>query len=458
MLSWETMATVPRKFDEVTVHIQRLAYGGRGVGRVNGFVVFVPDTAPGDVARVRLLKVKRSYGEGEVVAIESPSPLRTTPPCPFFGPCGGCTWQHISYETQIQVKECIVRESLEHIGGLKDLPILPIIPAPDPWGYRNKMEFTFHHEGPIGLHIRGAFDRVVDVDRCLIQSPLMNAILQEVREFVQMWKLPGYNPRSHVGFLRHLVIREGRQTGEALVVLVTSPGEFPKAQDLASTLMARHPEIKGVLRGVNPAVADAVQLSEVEVLAGRPFIYERLAGLTFKIRPETFFQTNTAQAERLVEVVTDLCELQGQEMVVDLYCGVGTFSLALARKASRVFGVEISPEAVEAARENARLNEIANAEFLAGDARTGLVALVARTGSPDVLVLDPPRSGAGRRVVRAIAMARPRRVVYVSCNPTTLASDLKLLVPMGYTIRAVQPLDLFPQTYHVECVVALDRG
>jgi 23S rRNA (uracil1939-C5)-methyltransferase len=452
------MAMALRKFDEVTVQIQRLAYGGRGVGRVDGFVVFVPDTAPGDVARVRLLKVKRSYGEGQVVAIESPSPLRTTPPCPYFGPCGGCTWQHVPYEIQTQVKESIVRESLEHIGGLKDLPILPILPAPDPWGYRNKMEFTFHQDGSIGLHMRGAFDRIVDVDRCLIQSPLMNAILHEVREFVRERKLPGYDPHVHTGFLRHLVIREGRQTGEALVLLVTSPGEFPQARELAGDLIARHPEIKGVLRGINPSVADAVQLAQVEVLAGRPFIYERITGLTFKIRPDTFFQTNTAQAERLVEVVTTLSELQGRETVVDLYCGVGTFSLALARNAGQVFGVEINPAAVEAARENARLNEIENVEFLAGDARTGLVAIASKGGHPDVLVLDPPRSGAGRRVVRVIAMAGPRRVVYVSCNPTTLASDLKLLVPMGYTVRAVQPIDLFPQTYHVECVVALDRA
>src|SRR5438445_332945 len=316
-----------RRGAEVTLGIDRLAYGGRGVGRVDGYVVFVPDTAPGDRARARLWRVKPSFAEADLVEVESPSALRTVPPCPHFGPCGGCVWQHLGYADQLRAKESIVRESLAHLARLGDVEVGPILEAADPWAYRNKMEFTFHPDGTLGLHRRGAF-----------------------------------------------------------------------------------------------------------------------------------FQTNTAQAERLIEVVEALAAVGGGQTVYDLYCGVGTFSLALARRAGKVYGLEIVTPAIDAARENAALNGIGNAEFIPGDVRRVLPDLVSRVGSPDLLVLDPPRSGAGSRVMRKIIGATPPRIVYVSCNPTTLAPDLGELVGAGYAIRRVQPMDLFPHTHHVECVAILDRG
>ncbi len=445
-----------RRGEDVVLTIDRLAYGGRGVGRVGGFVVFVSDAVPGERVRARLWRVKPGYGEADLVEVESPSPLRTVPPCPHFGPCGGCIWQHVEYTAQAAAKEEIVRQSLAHLANVRTAEVRPIIGMTSPWYYRNKMEFTFHPDGPLGLHRRGAFDRVVPINACLLQSPLSNEILTLVREFALSSGLSRYDPRDHTGLLRQVVIREGKATGEIMVGLITTAPEVPGIRDLAARLVAAVPRITSVLQGVNPGPSDGLPLAAVSVVTGRPYIVEELAGLRFRIGLETFFQTNTAQAERLLAVVEALADLRGEETVYDLYCGVGTFSLLLARRARRVYGVEIALSAVEAARENAALNGIANVEFESGDTRRVLPDLSRRAGSPHLLVLDPPRGGAGSRVMRRVISTEAPRVIYVSCNPTTLAPDLKDLVAAGYAVRTVQPLDLFPQTYHVECVVLLE--
>lgn len=438
--------------------IQGLAYGGRGVGRVDGFVVFVPDTAPGDRVRARAWRVKPGYAEADLIKVEHPSPLRTTPPCPHFGPCGGCAWQHVAYAEQLDAKQAIVLDSLRHMAGLRDAEVGPIVGMTSPWYYRNKMEFTFHPDGLLGLHRRGAFDQVVTVETCLLQSPQSNEILRCVREFAVSSGLSRYDPRDHTGLLRQVIIRQGKATGEIMVALITTAPEVPGLRGLADRLVETVPAIVSVVHGVNPGPSDGLPLAGISVLAGRPYIMEELAGLRFRIGVETFFQTNTAQASRLIEVVEALADLRGGETVYDLYCGVGTFSLALGRRAGRVFGIEISREAVDAARENAALNEITNAEFVSGDVRRLLPEVHHRVGPPDLLVLDPPRGGAGGRVMRRVIAVAPPRIIYVSCNPTTLAPDLKDLVAAEYRVRAVQPLDLFPQTYHVECAVLLESN
>jgi len=447
-----------KKGEEVALTIDRLAYGGRGVGRVDGVVVFVPGVAPGDRVRARPWRIKSEYAEADLAAVDVPSALRAVPPCPHFGPCGGCIWQHVAYEAQTAAKEDIVRDSLAHLGGVRDVEVRPIIAMADPWRYRNKMEFAFHPDGSLGLHRRGAFDRVVAIDACLLQSDAANDILRLVREFADGAGLSRYDARDHTGLLRQVVIREARATGEIMVGVVTTAREVPGLQGLAERLMRAQPRIVGVLHGLNAGPSDGVPLSGLTVLAGRGHLIEQLAGLRFRIGLETFFQTNTAQAERLAETVEEFASLGGGETVYDLYCGIGTFALALARRAARVYGIEVAPSAVEGARENAVLNAIPNVEFASGDVRTALPELRRRAAPPDLLVLDPPRSGAGGRVMRRIAEARAPRVIYVSCNPTTLASDLKDLVAGGYAIRTVQPLDLFPQTYHVECVVLAERS
>ena len=450
-------AVRPRRGDEITLTIDRLAYGGRGVGRLDGFVVFVPDTAPGDRVRARLWRVKPGYGEADLVGVEAPSPLRTAPPCQHFGPCGGCIWQHLTYETQAAAKEAIVRESLAHLGGLRDVEVRPIVRMAAPWYYRNKMEFSFHPDG-LGLHRRGAFDKIVPIATCYLESPRANIVLAEVGAFARRAGLSSYDPRSRTGLLRQVVIREAKSTGEVMVALVTTAREVPGLRGLADRLVRAVPEIVSVAHGINPGPSDGVPLTDVTVVAGRPYLREVLAGLTFQIGLETFFQTNTAQAEHLVQAVEADADLHGGETVFDLYCGIGTFSLALARRAGRVWGIEVVAPSVEAARENAALNGIANAEFASGDVRKVLPEITQRAGRPDVLVLDPPRSGAGNRVMRKVAAAGASRVVYVSCNPTTLAPDLKELIAAGYAVRHAQPFDLFPHTYHVECVVVADAA
>lgn len=438
------------------MRVDRLSFGGRGVGRVDGFVIFIADTAPGDLVRARLTKVKRTFAEAEVVHIEEPGPGRVPARCPHFGPCGGCLWQHVDYQTQARAKEAIVAESLAHLGGLHDLPIRPILAVDEPWYYRNKMEFSFQPPAVLGLHRRGRWDALIDIDVCFLESPVAVEIVREVRAFVRARGISCYNPRTHEGFLRHLVIREGKSTGEVMVGIVTAPGEFPDGRPLAAALVRAHPEIASIVWATNVSPGDAVQVSGLQMLHGRPHIFERLRELTFKIGFLTFFQTNTVQAERMIDLVRTLAALTGNERVLDLYCGVGTFALALAHRAHHVTGIEVEPASVEAARENAALNRISNVTFHAAPARQ-LAEFVGGDGVPDVVVLDPPRAGAGTHVMQQLGHLAPARIIYVSCNPTTLAPDLRDLVPCGYSITAVQPVDLFPHTYHVECVVRLDR-
>jgi len=334
--------------------------------------------------------------------------------------------------------------------------VRPLVAAPDPWYYRNKMEFSFHPEGVLGLHRRGAWNRIVPIETCLLQSETSAALVNAVRAFAVAADLPSYDPRTQGGLLRSLVIREGRGTGERLVGLLTSPGALP-TEAFADAVRTAAPAITGIIRGIVSGVSDGAPPSRLELIDGRPYLEEVVAGLRFRVGLETFFQTNTAQATRMVEYVVEQAQPLAGRTVVDLYCGVGTFALALARAGGRVTGVELLVSSVEAARGNAALNGLDGPAFVFGDVRVVLPALVAQGGPPDVVVLDPPRAGAGGRVMRKIGRCGARRVIYVSCNPTTLAPDLKELLPFGYDLISVQPFDLFPQTYHVEAVAVLDR-
>jgi 23S rRNA (uracil1939-C5)-methyltransferase len=318
------------------------------------------------------------------------------------------------------------------------------------------MEFSFHPDGTLGLHRRGEWNRVEPIVTCFLQSETSAALVNAMRGFALEARLPPYDPRTRAGLLRSLVIREGRGTGERLVGVLTGPGEFPAAA-CAGAIRAVAPDVTGIVRGIVTSASDGAPPTRLELIHGRPYLEEVVAGLRFRIGLDTFFQTHTAQATRMVEyVVAQAGPLAGRG-VVDLYCGVGTFSLALARAGGRVVGVELVSSAVEAARDNAALNGLGGTEFLFGDARVVLPDVIARHGVPDVLVLDPPRAGAGGRVMRKVGRCGARRVIYVSCNPTTLAPDLRELLPFGYVPVSVQPFDLFPQTYHVEAVAVLDR-
>jgi 23S rRNA (uracil1939-C5)-methyltransferase len=459
LISTSSGSARPRPGDELVVTVERLTYGGESIAHAAGLAVFVRDSAPGETARVRVRRVHRRHVEADLLAVESPSPHRVAPRCQHVAEaCGGCTWQHVSYAAQLAAKAAAVRDSLERIGGFRELAIRPILPAPDDLHYRNKMEFAFHPSGTLGLHPREAWYEIIALRECLLAPPLMMAIVQAARQFVEAHALSLYHPRTRTGLLRNLCVRSSRSNGEILLGLVTSPGAFPAAEAMATRLAAVDSCIQGVVRSIQQTPDGSAPPSETQLLHGRDHITEVIAGLRFRIHIDTFFQTNSAQAERLVEVVKALAGEMAGATVIDVYCGVGLFSLALAAAGARVTGVEVVDAAIAAARRNAADNGLDSLTFHTGDARKVLAEVLPASLAPKVLLLDPPRAGAGGKVMRRIARAAPQRILYVSCNPTTLARDLVELRPFGYHITAVQPIDLFPQTYHVETVVALERS
>ena len=447
-----------RPGDELCLTVDRLAYGGETVGRHQGLVVFVSGAAPGETVRVRVRRVQRRHLEADVVSIEEASLERVPPRCVHFAQgCGGCTWQHVDYACQLRAKETAVRDSLGRLAGLRDLPVFPIIPAPSPWNYRNKMEFAFHPDGVLGLHPRGAWHSILPLRECSLAPPLTVALVQAAQTFARDANLSLHDPRTHQGLLRELVVRHSRGTGETMLGIVTSPGPFDAAAAMAERLAAVDTSVVSVVRSIRASADTSAPLQQTTLLRGQDHITETIGGLHFGIGIETFFQTNSVQAERLVALVRELAGDITGSLIIDVYCGVGMFTLALASAGAKVVGIELSTSSIAAARINAENNGLREARFFAGDARTVLPQVLAEHGPPRVVVLDPPRAGAGGKVMRRIARAAPARIIYVSCNPTTLARDLVELEPFGYRVSVVQPLDLFPQTYHVETVVALDR-
>jgi 23S rRNA (uracil1939-C5)-methyltransferase len=467
-----------RRGDILSVTIDDLAYGGEGVGRADGYVVFVPGGVPGDTVRVRLTQARARFGRGTIESIERPSPDRVEAPCPYFGHCGGCRLQHLRYEAQLSLKTKQVTDCLQRLGGVGAFEMRPILPAPEIYGYRNKMEFTVARAdagervvpkgrrlepaagdgGPVvGLHEADRYDAVLDIERCLLQSDRMNALLDEARRFIAERHLTVYNQESGEGLLRFLMLREGRGTGEAMINIVTSAPSVPELEPLVGRVQARVPEASSIVLNVNPKKASVAVGVEEHLLGGRDHIRESLGGLTFQVSAGSFFQTNTAQAERLFGLVLDAAALTGEETVLDLYAGTGAISLLLARRCRRVFGIEVAPAAVADAVRNAEINGITNCTFLAGEVRFALPELISRGVSADVVVCDPPRAGFHPKALAALATLAPGRIVYVSCNPATLARDVGDLARSGYRVEWVQPVDMFPHTPHIEVVAHLTR-
>ena len=453
------MAAPVRKGEELDLHIDSLAYGGSGVSRHDGFVVFVRGGVPGDDVRARVTKVKRGFAEGLATEIVTPSPSRVAAPCRHFGVCGGCRFQDLDYAVQVAEKERQVRDALVRIGRFEDPPLEPIVPAASQFGYRNKLEYSFATTDDgvdLGFHRAGRWDEVIGIEECLLTTDVGNAIRLAVRDWAREEQLEAYDQASGRGYLRHLVVREGRNTGQALVVLVTAPGERFEAGYLVDVLR-RFPEVRSVHWAINDTPAEQTNLP-TKLLWGDEAIEEEILGLRFRVRPSAFLQTNTEMAARLYELAREYAGLTGSENVYDLYCGTGTIGLALAADAKAVWGLEISEEAVACAIENAELNAIANAKFFAGNVGQTVEELREEAGEPDVVVVDPPRAGlAGKALRRTGALAAPR-IVYVSCNPTTLASDLQVLRDeYGYELQRCRPVDMFPHTPHVESVSLLTR-
>lgn len=451
----------PRRGDTFSLAVDDLAFGGEGVGRVDGYVVFVRGGLPGDTLTVRMTEARARFGRAEIVTVDVPSPHRVPAPCPYVGRCGGCRLQHLAYPAQLAFKEKQVRDCLERLGGVGEVPIRPILPAPELFGYRNKMEFTVFPAaaGPgIGLHQADRYDVVLDIERCLLQSDTMNALLAETRQQVRERSLSVYDQASGSGLLRFVTLREGRRTGEAMVNLVGSAPDVAALAPAAEALRARVPATASVVLNVNGQKAAVAVGTEEHLLLGRDHITERIDGVTFQVSASSFFQTNTVQAERLFALVAEACELTGGELVMDLYSGTGAISLLLARRCRRVYGIEVSAAAVADANRNAEANGIENATFLSGEVRHVLPALLAQGIRPEVVVADPPRAGFHPRALKALAALAPPRIVYVSCNPATLARDVGDLTRAGYRLEWAQPVDMFPHTPHIEALVRLRLG
>ena len=432
--------------EQLEVEIDSLAFGGRGVARADGMVVFVAGALPGDRVRAEVTKAKRRFAEARAVELLRPGADRVADRCAHGGePCPGAPWQGLPYERQLSHKQEQVGEALRRIGGLDGFELEPIEPALEQWRYRNKLEYSFGAdeggEPILGFHARGRWDLIVDVEDCLLASERGNEARNKVREWARMEAVQPYDDRGHEGTLRNLVVREGRRTGQIQTRLVTSPARFPKPPvDL-------HTVIEGPAGGTDGPTG----------ALGEERLREELCGLRLEMSHGAFFQTNTEMAERLYAVAAEYAGLSGGERVFDLYCGIGTIGLTMAGGAGEVWGLEIVPEAIADAERNAEANGIANARFVAGNARTGVRPLIEQAGRPDVVVIDPPRAGLSQKIVRRVIECEAPRIVYVSCNPTTLAPNAAQLTEAGYTLRRVRPVDMFPQTPHIECVALFDR-
>ncbi len=454
------MAAPVARNQELELSIDSLAYGGNGVARLNGFVVFVRRGLPGDLVRARVTKVKRNHAEALAVEVLRPGPERVDAPCTHYPACGGCRFQDLAYEAQVSAKAEQVADALRRIGGFAEPPLEPIEPAVEQFHYRNKLEYSFTSipSGPaLGFHKAGRWDEVLEIERCWLTTDLGNAIRNAVRDWARAEGLEAYDQAEHTGYLRHLVVREGRNTAQALVQLVTAAGERFDRDELVETLR-RFSEVRSIHWAVNDSPAEVTNLPTT-LLWGEEAIEEELCGLRFRVRPNAFLQTNTAMAERLYGLAAEYAELSGSETVYDLYCGIGTIGLTLASRALTVWGVDVSEESVACALENADLNGIANAAFFAGEVGASLEELRERAGPPDVAVVDPPRAGLSGKALRRLARLEAPRLIYVSCNPTTLAGNAKELArDWGYRLERARPVDMFPHTPHVETVALLTRG
>ncbi len=455
------------------MEITDVAAEGKALGRVDEMVVFVPFAAPGDVIDVKIDKKRKSYAEGHIERLVKPSDIRVEPHCEHFTVCGGCRWQHLPYDFQLACKQRQVTDALTRIAKVELPEITPIKGSADIWEYRNKMEYTFSNRcwltfeqlrsgedfpdrDAAGFHIPGAFDKVLDIKRCHLQDDLGNRLRLFIKDFGKQHGYAFYDLRAQQGLLRTLMIRIA-STGEIMAVMVFGEEDKDKIKTLLDAVREAFPEITSLMYVINTKVNDTIADQEVMLYSGKPYIEEEMEGLRFRVGPKSFYQTNSRQAYELYKVARDFARLSGDELVYDLYTGTGTIANFVSRRASRVIGIEYVEDAIADARINSEVNGITNTEFFAGDMKDVLTdEFIAEHGRPDVMIVDPPRAGMHQDVVDVILRAEPARIVYVSCNPATQARDLALL-DCKYGVEAVQPVDMFPHTQHVENVVALVR-
>lgn len=445
--------------ENVTVMISGYANEGEGVGRYQGFTIFVPEALEGEEVETQIELVKKNYARGRLLRVLKPSKERVAPNCGLYRQCGGCQLLHQSYKGQLKLKENRVRDTLARIGGLRHVLVHPVIGMEKPWYYRNKVQYPFgmeNNQAVVGCFRKGSH-QVVPTEECAIQHDLNSRVMMGVRDIVREMELTIYNEWSNTGLLRYVLVKNAFGTGEVMVVLVTSSPDFPEGKELGQRLVEAFPEVKSVVQNINTTTGNAVLGKENKLLWGESTIKDRLGDLEFMISANSFFQVNPAQTETLYAKAVEYAGLTGGERVLDAYCGVGSLTLFLAKQAREVFGIEAVDAAIHDAEENAKNNGIDNVRFIVGRTEKALPKLTAIGLRFDVVVVDPPRAGCDPEVLKTFAKVGVERIVYVSCNPSTLARDLKVLEELGYETKEVQPVDMFPHTYHIECVARVEK-
>lgn len=462
-----------KKGQTIELTIDSAAFKGKGIGKVDGKAVFVLNTAPGDRVETRIIRRKKSYLEGKLIEVLEPGPNRITPTCRHAQACGGCSWQHVNYQTQLSFKQDQVRDHMQRIGDLTDLEVKPTLGCANIFHYRNKMEYSIGHKRWLsreeinsdafvsdeafaaGLHAPGRFDKILNISECHLQEAISYEILDFIRTYCTKHNIDPYNRIDHEGFMRNVVIRTARHTDDLMVNLVTYKDEPETISGLSDALLKQFPAITTIINNVNDTKSPTAVGRYEKVLYGSGYITDHIGKYHFNIQANAFFQTNTAQAERLYEVAKEFADIQPGDTVYDLYCGVGTLSLYLSDTAKKVIGIELVDVAVENARQNAKQNEVENAHFVEGDMKDVFDDSIAQKfGAPDCLITDPPRAGMHPNVVEQLKTLQVPKLVYISCNTATMARDLKELSEV-YAIEELQPVDMFPQTYHIEAVAKL---
>jgi 23S rRNA (uracil1939-C5)-methyltransferase len=450
--------TIPvQKNDYIDVVFEDLTHDGAGVAKVEGYPLFVPNGLPGEKAKVKVIKVNKGYGIGRLMELYEKSPFRVEIPSHEANKYGGCQLEHISYEGQLKFKENQVRQVLARIGKLEDIQVHSILGMDNPWHYRNKAQVPVGEKD--GHLIAGFFKprshEIVDAEESLIQLPEINEAVRAVKDICNELGIPAYDEETHKGVLRHIMARYGKQTGELMVVIITRTADIPNKNKLVDEIAAKLPRVKSIVHNINSKRTNVILGEKTNVLWGNEVIYDYIGDVKFAISALSFYQVNPVQTKVLYDKALEYANLSGEESVIDAYCGIGTISLFLAQKAKKVFGVEVVPEAIEDAKRNAELNGFTNAEFAAGEAEVIIPKWYKEGNKADVLVVDPPRKGCDEALLQTIIEMKPKKVVYVSCNPATLARDLRILEDGGYKTLEVQPVDMFPHTTHVECVAQL---
>ncbi|WP_040984768.1 23S rRNA (uracil(1939)-C(5))-methyltransferase RlmD [Oceanobacillus jeddahense] len=453
-----TGSTPVQKNEQLTIMIEDITHEGSGVGKVDGYPLFISKTLPGEEAVIKVVKVNKNYGFGKLLELTKTSPERVDPTCHVY--CGGCQLQHMSYALQLQMKQNQVHNVMKKIAHLEHVPVHPIIGMEDPSHYRNKIQIPVDEKN--GELITGYYQKrshriLQNQDTCYVHNHAMNEVLPFIRHLMNKHGVQAYDEKTHRGELRHIMIRTGHFTGEMMVVLVTRTAKLPGKERMIEELREKFPFIKSIVQNINDQRTNVILGKKTKVLWGASYIHDTIGDLTFAISPKSFYQVNPVQTKVLYDKALEYAAIDENDVVVDAYCGIGTISLFLAQKAKKVYGIEVVPEAIEDAKKNAERNGINNVTFTVGQAEKVMPTWKKEGLDPDVIVVDPPRKGCDQEFLDAMMAMKPKRIVYVSCNPSTLARDLRILEDGGYEAKEVQPVDLFPNTGHCEVVTVLER-